>query len=109
MEALCDDVESVCLVKECRKLEESIGMRFTDSVFLTRCVDEGGDEGGDLSSRQAEECGQPDIGRRFPIKSEVVSRIGWARLWDAALDLGAKAVKGLQFLSRIMSHHGRGS
>ena len=34
---------------------------------------------------------------------------GWPRLWDAALDLGWKAVKELQMLRRAMSHHGRGS
>ena len=27
-------------------------------------------------------------------------------MWDAALDLGWKAVAGLQMLSRAMSHHG---
>ena len=37
------------------------------------------------------------------------SRIGWARLWDGALNCGGKAVRGLQMLSRAMSHHGRGS
>ena len=30
------------------------------------------------------------------------------RLWDHALDLGLKAVVGLQMVSRAMSHHGRG-
>ena len=29
LEALCDDVESICLVRECRELEES---------FATQCV-----------------------------------------------------------------------
>ena len=36
--------------------------------------------------------------------AEVAGRVGCARLWDAALDLGWKAVKGLQLLSRVMSH-----
>ena len=39
---------------------------------------------------------------------EVAERVGWTRLWDAALDLGWKTVKGLQIVSRAMSHHGRG-
>ena len=39
----------------------------------------------------------------------MAGRIGWVKLWDIALDLGAKTGKGLQMLSRIMSHHGRGS
>ena len=40
--------------------------------------------------------------------SEIVGQVGWARLWDAALDSGGKAVRGKQMLSRLMSHHGRG-
>ena len=39
----------------------------------------------------------------------VARRITWSRLWDSALDLGDKSVKGLQYLSRAMSHHGCGN
>ncbi len=46
---------------------------------------------------------------KAPVIAEVAERIGWARLWDAVLDFGGKAVRGLQNLSRAMSHHGRGS
>ena len=31
--------------------------------------------------------------------AEVARRVGWARLWDATLDIGGKAVRGLQMLS----------
>ena len=41
--------------------------------------------------------------------AEVAEQIGWARLWDAARDLGWKAGKGLQMLIRAMSHHRRGN
>ena len=41
--------------------------------------------------------------------AEVARQVGWAQLWDATLDIGGKAVRGLQMLSRVMSHHGRGS
>ena len=44
-----------------------------------------------------------------PVIAKVARRVGWARLWDATLDVGGKAVRGLQMLSRVMSHHGRGS
>ena len=33
LEALCDDVESMCLVKECRKLEESFGTQHVEAVI----------------------------------------------------------------------------
>ena len=46
---------------------------------------------------------------KAPVIAEVTRRVGWARLWDATLDIGGKAVRGLQMLSRVTSHHGRGS
>ena len=36
-------------------------------------------------------------------------RVGWARLWDATLDFGVPHTWGLQLLSRVLSHHGRGN
>ena len=44
---------------------------------------------------------------KAPVIAEVAKRVDWARLWDA--DIGGNAVRGLQMLSRVMSHHGRGS
>ena len=34
---------------------------------------------------------------------------GRLRLWDEALNLGERHTKGLKNLSRVLSHHGRGS
>ena len=33
LEALCDDVESMCLVRECRELEESFGTQCVDVII----------------------------------------------------------------------------
>ncbi len=33
LEALSDDVDALCLVRECRELEESLGLQFTDSII----------------------------------------------------------------------------
>ncbi len=41
--------------------------------------------------------------------AEVAKGVGWAKLWDACLSLGAATTTGLQKLSRAMVHHGRGS
>ena len=40
--------------------------------------------------------------------NDCVSGRGW-RLWDEALNLGERHTKGLKNLSRVLSHHGRGS
>ena len=45
---------------------------------------------------------------KAPMIAKVAEHLGWAKLWDHSLDLGWKAVLGLQMLSRAMSHHGRG-
>lgn len=45
-------------------------------------------------------------------KASMIARVaecpGWAKLLDHALDLGWKAVVGLQMVSRAMSHHRTG-
>ena len=46
---------------------------------------------------------------KAPVIAVVAGQVGWARLWDAALDFGGKTVRGMQMLTRVMSHHGRGS
>ena len=48
---------------------------------------------------------------KAPVIAEVANQVAWARLmgWDGAPNFGGKAVRGLQMLSRAMSHHGRGS
>ena len=107
LETLCDDFESVCLVRECRKLEESFGTRYVDLII-----------GGSAATAREmkEEIFQQDrqklIDRcleKAPVIAVVAGQVGWARLWDAALDFGGKTVRGMQMLTRVMSHHRRGS
>ena len=42
MKSLCDDVESLCQVKECHELESTYGTRFTDDLLTdANCVSQG--------------------------------------------------------------------
>ena len=41
------------------------------------------------------------MGGKVPVIAEVAGRVGWPRLWDAALDSGGKTVRGMQVLSYI--------
>ena len=45
---------------------------------------------------------------KAPMIAKVAESLGWAKLWDHALDLGWKAVLGLKMVGRAMSHHRRG-
>ena len=41
--------------------------------------------------------------------ARVEGEVGWRRLWDELLSFNLRHMVGLQVLSRLMSHHGRGS
>ena len=49
------------------------------------------------------------VTEKAPLIAAVARRTTWSKLWDCALDIGSKSVKGLQNLSRVMSHHGFGN
>ena len=107
--ALCDDIMSLSLVKECRELEEMCDVAVTDKmvrgdmVWSRSMKDDIMQEAGPL--KDAEEMHKRST---FHCGVEVEEKVGWARLWDASMDLGVCHIRGLQFLSRAMSHHGRG-
>ena len=99
----------MCLVKGCRELEGSFGTQHVEAVI----------RGSAAAAKEMKETIYKQDGQKLvdscrcwekaPVIAEVARRVGWARLWDATLDIGGKAVRGLQMLSRVMSHHGRGS
>lgn len=104
--ALCGDVDSLCLVRECRELEESFGTCFTERITSKEvcCLREIKKSIVDVDRRMLlEKCAE-----KAPLIVKVAEHPGWAKLWDHSLDLGWKAVLGLQMLSSAMSHHGRG-
>ena len=71
MLAHCRDVDALCLVKECRELEQYFGLKFTDDILVDTCL------------------------QKAPFTVEVVVRVRWSQLWDGTLDLGWKSVKSL--------------
>ena len=107
MSPMCDDVESTCLVKECRELEEVLGTSFTEILM-----------GGEMVGMKEVKKIVKEVDRKLllsrcrgkgPMIASVGEDGGWLRLWDEALNLGERHTKGLKNLSRVLSHHGRGS
>ena len=46
---------------------------------------------------------------KAPYIAEITSQGGsWTKIWDSALHLGSKHLRGLQNLARLMAHHGNG-
>ena len=104
--ALCNEADSLCLVRECRELEESFGTCFTKMITSKKecCLREMKKAIIGVDRRMLlEKCAE-----KAPMIAKVAELPGWAKLWDHTLDLGGKAVLGLQMISRAMSHHGRG-
>ena len=108
MKSLSDDVESLCLVKECCELESTFGTNFTkdlltDSNFVSKCVIRKTIRGIDREGLVLK------CSTKSPFIGGVVKRGGsWPKLWDSTLHLGSRHTIGLQNLSRLMSHHRRG-
>ena len=46
---------------------------------------------------------------KAPLIAEVEKRVSWVKLWDTVLNFGLQHTRGLQTLSRLMSHHERGN
>ena len=99
-------MDCICLVRECREVEESFGTHFTNDILGGR----------DLSFKHLKETNYTQdrdqqlqrCSVKAPVIAELAIRGGWSRVWDAALDLGEKSIRGLQYLSRVMgrgNHH----
>ena len=104
--SLSDDIDSVCLIRECRDLEQHFHSNFTAAIL----------------QREADTCPHPR-----EIKKDILSRdcdlrlaqyegradmstiveveraIGWPRLWDLAPDHGPKCIDGLRNLVRVIT------
>ena len=99
--SLSDDVDSICLVRECRDLEQYFHSNFTSAIL----------------QQEADICPLPreikkvilsrDRGLRLEqhmsIVVEVKRQIGWPRLWDFALDHGPRCIDGLRNLVRVIT------
>ena len=108
MKSLCDDVESLCLVKECHELESAYGTRFTDDLFTdANCVSQR------IIKRNIREMDRHILVQKCSIKSPYIAGVvnggwSWPKLCESALHLGSRHTSGLHNLSRLMDHHGRG-
>ena len=105
--AIMDDVDSMCLVRECRELEKRLGVGFTDEILQ-------GD--GMVGMREVKEAVRKvDWERLVGRCKDKAYRIaivregeGWGKLWDHAMSLWLRHTRGLQNLLRLMSSHGKG-
>ena len=93
--ALCDDVESICLVRECREMEEHFGTHFTSDIIKkeTTCSLK---EMKKIIIEADKKMTIKKCGEIAPMIAKVAESPGRAKLWDHTLDLGWKTVQGLE-------------
>ena len=89
--ALSQDIDSLCLVKECRELEEGFGTHFTDNILARREVHLKDIKASIHDHDQQQSAAKCSV--KAPIIAEVAKRVGWSKLWDVALDLGEKSIR----------------
>ena len=102
---LSDDLDSICLIRECRDLDQFFHSDFT-STMLQRDADtcphpfkiKEDLQTQDRDLKLAQHKGRADMS----IIVEVERAVGWPRLWDLALDYGPKCVDGLKHLVRVV-------
>ena len=105
--SLSDDLDSICLIRECRDLDNYFLSDFT-SVILQREADTCPIQAvineeilsKDRKLRLAKHEGRPDLS----VVVEVEEAIGWPKLWDLALDRGPNCIHGLRNFVRIPSY-----
>ena len=106
LRSLSDDIDSVCLIRECRDLEQFFHSNFTSTILqidadtCPRPYEIKEDlQTRDQDLRLTQHEGRADMS----IVVEVERAVGWPRLWDLALDYGPKCVDGLRNLVRVVA------
>ena len=109
--ALSDDIESVCLIRECLELEEHFDIKFTRLLLTSNSVS---NEECKPSPRQIrdqintqdkllllEKCSSKKDTRLI---ADIARMVSWPKLWDLALDGGPKYVNALKAFVRIIAY-----
>ena len=109
VKSLMDDPESICLVKECRSLEGDYGTSYTDKLLTNADEVVLREMKNDIRKRDKARLVRKCT-TKAPLIVEVNRRGGhWRAIWDSVLQCGSIHTTGLQFLTRILAHHGHGS
>ena len=108
LEALSDDVESVCLIRECLELEERLNVNLTRSLLtpnpdldmpsVTQVKKQITSHNWSLLLGK---CSQKEDTK---IMADIARLVSWSKLWDLAHNEGPKCVNALRAFVRIVSY-----
>ena len=107
--ALLDNPGSTCIVQECHELESTYGLKCTDTILSDAgsvCLQD--------IKREVLSADKAFLLNKCTAKSPLIAEIpkqggSWPALWDTVRHLGSRHTVGLQHISRMLAHHGRGS
>ena len=103
--SLVDEVESLCLVKECRELEERYKVDYTSKILVSEPEDRYV-----IIKEMEKAVHKEDLALQLQSASEykhlckITNSVGWKKLWDHTLDHGEACVTALKNLVRIVNH-----
>ena len=98
-------MESLCLVRECRELEQRYMSNFTSAILHAQEED-----GLDIIRNAGKSILKIDQSlllqktSDYPFLIQITKGVGWKRLWDDALDHGPPVIKGLKNLVRVITY-----
>ena len=104
--AMADDVEALCLVRECRELEERYKSDFTSAILSAQ---ESGD-GLEIIRNAQKIIKKKDRllllckASKYQFVQQIADNVGWKKLWDNALDHGPSVSKGMKNLVRVITY-----
>ena len=101
--SLSNDIDSVCLIRECRDLEEYFETNFVSAILEDTCPHPREIKEAIITADRDLMLCQHAARADMSIVVEVERAIGWPRLWDLALDNGSKCIDGLKNLVRVIT------
>ena len=88
VEACCDEISSLCVVKECQELESAFGLKATEKLLNREAI---------VNRRLKEDLRKKDhllrsekCKAKAPMIVKVETRVGWCKLWDRTLEFGVQ-------------------
>ena len=100
--SLVDDVESLCIVKECRELEGRYGSNYTSKI-----LSDSGTPVVEIENtiyRRDQVLQGDKVSQNHHDLRKLADTVGWKKLWDHCLDQGETCVASLVNLVRILSY-----
>ena len=104
---IVDEVDSICLVRECKELEKMFGLGFTDEILQGDGMVRIGEVKEAVWKVDWEHLVRIRRCKDKAPRIALVGGEGWGKLWDQVMGLSLRHTRGLQNLLRVMSSHRR--